>query len=267
MKLGYNENNDLNPSSLIDIIESLKGQVKKWRGKYEELKDLCGKDSLTGLYGVNHCEEKLLADVGDFFRSSQNYSVIFMDVNDFRKFNNKYSHDAGDIVLKTLADVLTSNKRENDNVYRRGDASDEFLAIIKGSSLDAEMFAERVLSSFWEKLSEKYPEAVSGLSAGICDLETALRVYERKEGSSLTFKNKQLLADKVNLLADKALISAKKCKYGKEGKGNIVIYSLEHEKRTLFFNLKLNFNFSNRLPLRQFSHMVLFLYPQLAYCF
>ncbi len=216
-----------NLESLVNKIVSLEEQVKVWRSKYEALRASCGKDPLTGLHGSNYYENNLLVDVGDFFRSSQNYSIVFMDVNDFRRFNNEYSHDVGDRVLKTLADVLVVNKRETDSVYRRGNASDEFLAIIKGSSLDAEMFAMRVLSSFWDKLNKEYPKAASGLSVGICDFETALQVCKKKEGCSLTFKDKQLLADKVNLLADKAMILAKKNKQGKEGKGNIVVYSLE----------------------------------------
>ncbi len=199
----------------------------------KRLKELVDKDSLTNLYGLNKYEAKLLSVVGDFFRTSQDYSAVFFDVNNFRNFNNIYSHDTGDEVLKTLADVLKVNKREDDSVYRRGNKSDEFLAIIKGKSYEAKNFAERVLSSFWENLSGKYPRAMSGLSAGICDLETALSVLEKEENRQLSFEDNHLLADKLTLLADEAMLAAKKFKYGK---GNIIIYSLEQEKLTLFSN-------------------------------
>ena len=197
------------------------------------LKELVDKDSLTDLYGLNKYEAKLLSVVGDFFRTSQDYSAVFFDVNNFRNFNNIYSHDTGDEVLKTLADVLKVNKREDDSVYRRGNKSDEFLAIIKGKSYEAKNFAERVLSSFWENLSGKYPRAMSGLSAGICDLETALSVLEKEENRQLSFEDNHLLADKLTLLADEAMLAAKKFKYGK---GKIIIYSPEQEKLTLFPN-------------------------------
>ncbi len=218
---------------LRELLTRKENEVSVKEKENKRLRGLLDKDSSTDLYGLNKYEEELLSVVGDFFRTSQDYSAVFFDVNNFRNFNNIYSHDAGDKVLKTLADVLKGSKRENDSVYRRGNKSDEFLAIIKGGSCEAKNFAERVLSSFWEKLSNEYPQAMSGLSAGICDLETALSVLEKEENRQLSFEDNHLLADKLTLLADEAMLAAKKYKYGK---GNIIIYSPKQEELTLFPN-------------------------------
>lgn len=76
-------------------------------------------------------------------RRGQQLTVVFFDLDDFKAYNDRYGHGAGDRFLHGVAEVLSSNTREENLTGRYG--GEEFLAVLSGEDPEgAEVFAERV---------------------------------------------------------------------------------------------------------------------------
>ncbi|KAF0092106.1 MAG: hypothetical protein FD141_290 [Fusobacteria bacterium] len=85
-------------------------------------------DKLTGLYN------RRAFDKFSKVISKTVYSLIFIDIDNFRKFNNKYGHEAGDKVLQKVSDSIKNNIREIDQAFRYG--GDEIVVILSNCNKD-----------------------------------------------------------------------------------------------------------------------------------
>ncbi|GAA4354517.1 diguanylate cyclase [Kangiella marina] len=108
------------------------------------------KDTLTGLPNRRYATEvmsKLLAQKG----SNAKFSVIIIDLDNFKYINDTFGHDAGDYVLKRIAEILTSTLRESDYVFRLG--GDEFLIVIPSVNIKEhlDIIVEKIKSAVSEK--------------------------------------------------------------------------------------------------------------------
>ena len=73
-------------------------------------------------------------------------SLILLDFDHFKKINDSYGHDVGDEMLKALAELITSQIRVNDSLYRFG--GEEFIVVVESTALEeARLLAEKVRSS------------------------------------------------------------------------------------------------------------------------
>ncbi len=79
---------------------------------YERLQTMAIKDSLTGLYLRRHMLERLAEEISREMRRGRELSFLMIDLDHFKKYNDTFGHMAGDIVLKTLAQILEENFRE-----------------------------------------------------------------------------------------------------------------------------------------------------------
>lgn len=104
-----------------------------------KLDAMASHDALTGLYNRRSMDTFLKkADV-----SGKTFSIIMCDIDDFKKVNDTYGHEAGDVVLKNVSRVISSSLREGDYVCRWG--GEEILILATGTSLaSAAMAAERI---------------------------------------------------------------------------------------------------------------------------
>ncbi len=167
-------------------------------------------DSLTGLYNRNY-----LNDLNLNFRE---YTVAMADIDDFKKINDTYGHDAGDIVLKQIALIMKKNVREKEDfVIRFG--GEEFLLLLKKKHNFKELIAlERILNTIREIEIpiEKNKKIKTTISIGV-DLED-------NQGNSLFERIKR---------ADFALYHAKTT-----GKDKIEIYIETFKKKLTILNIK-----------------------------
>jgi diguanylate cyclase (GGDEF)-like protein len=107
------------------------------------LAQLAVTDGLTGLYNHRHLHERLSLEVERSQRSGLPLSLLMLDVDHFKQFNDSYGHPAGDEVLRQLARVLTDTRRANDVVARYG--GEEFaLILVDTAKFTAAKVAERV---------------------------------------------------------------------------------------------------------------------------
>ncbi|MET0747882.1 MAG: diguanylate cyclase [Rhizobium sp.] len=106
-----------------------------------ELRSASQTDLLTGLYNRRGFEAAAAALLGN--NRSRAVAVVLFDLDHFKKINDRYGHDVGDIVLRRVADIAKRNFRSIDLLVRHG--GEEFLALLPDSSkAEAALVAERV---------------------------------------------------------------------------------------------------------------------------
>jgi diguanylate cyclase (GGDEF)-like protein len=86
------------------------------------------RDALTGLYNRRYLEEVMDREVRRAGRGQQSLSLLMLDLDHFKQFNDTYGHDAGDTVLREAATLLLKNVRAEDFVCRFG--GEEFVVIL-----------------------------------------------------------------------------------------------------------------------------------------
>lgn len=101
----------------------------------DALRELALRDGLTGLYNRRYLEDALIRELHRASRSNKPASVIMLDVDNFKLFNDKYGHDAGDFVLNAIGRAIAGNIRLSDIACRYG--GEEFAVVLTESSLDA----------------------------------------------------------------------------------------------------------------------------------
>jgi len=86
-------------------------------------------DHLTNTLNRKSFEQELSKIENKFNREKEDYAIVFFDIDHFKKVNDTYGHDAGDIILKTFASLLLKLTRDTDSVARYG--GEEFVAILR----------------------------------------------------------------------------------------------------------------------------------------
>lgn len=107
-----------------------------------QLREQAIRDALTNLFNRRYLEETLERELARAAREVYPLCIVMMDIDHFKDVNDTYGHEAGDIVLKTLAETVTSQSRHGDFVCRYG--GEEFVLVMPNISL--EVAKERVSS-------------------------------------------------------------------------------------------------------------------------
>ncbi len=151
------------------------GRRERLRGEYEhrlremqEQKDRFQRasltDLLTGLFNRRGFEDKLTNEVKRARRSKEPFTVIMLDLDDFKRINDRYGHRTGDESLRIVADVLRSSARETDVLARFG--GEEFVVVLPDSSpRGARNFFDRIREAVADR-SERQLGFTLRISAG-----------------------------------------------------------------------------------------------------
>src|SRR5260370_13918724 len=94
----------------------------------ELLRNQSIRDALTGLYNRRYLEESLNRELHRANRANRNVSLVMLDLDHFKHFNDTFGHQVGDILLKEVAGVIKSRMRAGDLACRYG--GEEFSLII-----------------------------------------------------------------------------------------------------------------------------------------
>ena len=134
----------------------------------ETLRVLSVRDPLTGLFNRRFMQESLERELRRAARASKTLGAILLDIDHFKRFNDSYGHEAGDIVLRELSAVLHSQIRGEDIACRIG--GEEFLLVLPDTSLDVTRQRAEKLREDCKRVSIQYggrPLAAITLSMGI----------------------------------------------------------------------------------------------------
>jgi diguanylate cyclase (GGDEF)-like protein len=116
---------------------------------YKQTEHLSVTDGLTGLYNHRYFQEQMQTELRRAQRYDLNFSVIMVDIDNFKTINDTYGHLAGDELLKKIAVHLKQVTRDTDTVARYG--GDEFVILLPETvKNDSLIVAERIRSQLQE---------------------------------------------------------------------------------------------------------------------
>ncbi len=139
-----------------NLIEALKQHNKALEAANTRLKSMATHDSLTGLYNHRHFQDSLNAEINRARRYLKAFSLLFIDLDDFKIYNDSNGHLDGDMLLKQLSALFTTSFRKTDIVARYG--GDEFVVILPETNKDQAT-----------KISEKFQQQVMDYPFAKCD--------------------------------------------------------------------------------------------------
>jgi len=124
-----------NREVLNQLNVALQDHAAELEAANQKLAELSTTDGLTGLANRRRFDEVLAAESARAQRSGQPLAILMIDIDWFKKYNDHYGHQAGDVCLKRVASVLKSSaRRPSDLVARYG--GEEFTVIIVGTDVD-----------------------------------------------------------------------------------------------------------------------------------
>lgn len=160
----------------------------------QRTKELSLTDELTGLYNRRHFYETLESELYRTLRDGRPFSLVMLDLDGFKQYNDRFGHSLGDSILQSFAQSLRSTLRKSDTSFRYG--GDEFALILAATDANrAKQVIERIRAKWLKNPESHHPtlETPLGFSAGIAQ-----------------FPENAETADALVFLADSALYYAKR---------------------------------------------------------
>ncbi|QBJ62550.1 GGDEF domain-containing response regulator [Pseudoalteromonas sp. DL-6] len=127
MRLGASDYLLKNQLKSAQLIHSISSSIQR-ASLEKKLHDMAHYDSLTGLAS----RPILIDQLQQAIKSEQKLAVAYLDLDNFKPINDKYGHETGDFVLKTIAQRLQSTLRKEDTLARIG--GDEFIFLLRGAA-------------------------------------------------------------------------------------------------------------------------------------
>lgn len=125
------------------LVKSLKQSNQELEEINQVFKELAIKDGLTGLYNHRHFRDSLRLEVTRSKRHKREFSLIFLDVDYFKKYNDTQGHPEGDKLLVSLAKIIRKRLRKLDLAARYG--GEEFVILLpETSKQNAQLLAEEI---------------------------------------------------------------------------------------------------------------------------
>ena len=154
------------------LVATLTNNNRRLAELNDFFRDLATKDGLTDVYNHRHLQETLAVEVQRARSFGRDLCVLFIDVDHFKRYNDRHGHQRGDEVLKKIAEILSAHARGTDVVARWG--GEEFMVIAAETSLDAgQDLAERLRRAVYEHPfpgRETQPEGQITISVGVAAL-------------------------------------------------------------------------------------------------
>ena len=168
-------------------------------GQKELYQEMSIIDALTGVYNRRHLDEILRREIERAKRYSHSISVLILDIDDFKKYNDTYGHPAGDELLKKLAGLLVETVRSVDMVFRYG--GEEFVVFLPQTlKQGAVEVAKRIVNLTRQNLSTTVSLGLAAYPEDAKDMDDLL-----KKVDSALYQAKSMGKDRVCLWGEKCL--------------------------------------------------------------
>jgi diguanylate cyclase (GGDEF)-like protein len=132
----------------------------------EFLEEMAIRDGLTSLYSHRHFYDRLDVEFSRAVRHHEPLSLIFFDIDDFKRINDSYGHLLGDEVLRQIGRCIKQVVRESDIPARYG--GEEFAVLLPNTeSGGAREMARRLGATIREQRHESLPEVTVTVSMGV----------------------------------------------------------------------------------------------------
>ncbi len=176
--------------------------------KLEKAEKAAITDKLTGLYNRREFDTRLEEMIGNYRTKLIPFSVILLDIDDFKGINDTFGHKAGDLVIQKVAEVINSSVKSQDSATRYG--GEEFGVIIEGNP-DVNELDEIV-----NKVITRINKAISEINLG--ELVNRPEVTEKISISAGFAEYDPSAEVGVTESADRALYASKKAKGSYKGR-------------------------------------------------
>jgi diguanylate cyclase (GGDEF)-like protein len=177
---------------LTDANRLLKEQLLEIQSLQDELREQVIRDPLTNAFNRRYLLETLERELARAVRAGHPFSLIMIDVDHFKKFNDDYGHQAGDVLLQRLVSLLVETSRKGDAVCRYG--GEEFVILMPNTAQES---AYRRAET-WRIACEKIKENHDGKSI---EITISLGV--------VTSFAPAVSAEELLMMADRAMYQAK----------------------------------------------------------
>ncbi|MGL3340910.1 diguanylate cyclase domain-containing protein [Pseudomonas aeruginosa] len=178
--LGYFE-------ATVSLIHDLQGELRGYRGIVRDVSDqiayqqqlleMAYRDPLTGLGNRKAFEEQLGQALLRAASGGSELALLYLDLDRFKEVNDRFGHDIGDALLRTVAERVRSTLRQPDKAYRLG--GDEFAVLLEDSQENnPQRLAERLLAALVQ------PIALNGERIDFVTPSIGIALYPRHAGDA-----------------------------------------------------------------------------------
>lgn len=167
------------------VEENFVATIMSRAQRARQLAELMTRDSLTGLLKHTEIKERLGHEYSRAGRNKSVVSVAMLDIDKFKRVNDSYGHQTGDVVIATLAHLLRRGLRATDIVGRYG--GEEYLVILPDTDAESAAIKLNSLRKEFEKVKFRHKNEVftSSFSGGICQSDKVKNMDEFLEQADL----------------------------------------------------------------------------------
>lgn len=161
---------DIENQTIQTISEQLSLALANLRLQ-ESLRHQSLRDPLTGLFNRRYLEDALLREVARMRRRNEPLSVVMIDIDHFKRFNDTHGHQGGDALLAEFGLLLARHSRDEDIAVRYG--GEEFALIMPGATLEIAMERAELLRDVVKRMHVR----LSGKALGLVTLSAGAAAY------------------------------------------------------------------------------------------
>ncbi len=174
---------------MIWLVAALLDRSERQQEASILLRDEVDTDSLTGLGNRRKFDAAIEGLLRDYRQEQVPFSLLLLDVDHFKAYNDAYGHQAGDVALREIGRLLRNALRPQDLAVRYG--GEEFALLIHGARMPlVPVIAERVLQAIRANSWPLQPLTASIGGAEVCDADSAVSLLQRADAALYGAKNK-----------------------------------------------------------------------------